>query len=128
MKLQPIIDNGGPQPIINALKFLNQSQYTTVGDFLKSLSDSDLAFLMDYIKQVQNGDLGIALKWVCCLADAVALAEGLPIDEPEIYRVQHLMVVLTFENLFRSGTIDFIRNLASLGQSTDFEKMASIKK
>ena len=67
------------------------------------------------------------LESIVLLGEMLAQAEGIPLNGPDVQRTANLMILLTFEDLFRKGVIEFDRTQATLFGSLEGLNIARLK-
>ena len=115
--------DGVPEIIRVVARKLNSAEYYTVGRVLRELSDSQVEELFDMTLKASNGIDGKPLKILVCLAEIMAQAEGVNIDQPDVTRTTNFMVMVSLEKQARDGTLVFYRERATLGPEVNLDKL-----
>jgi len=128
VNLQAIVDSKYPAVIRAAAAKLMERQYLDVGTFLKELPQSDLEDLSGRCSRVithidSDADFDSLILLGCMLCQA----EGGALEGTVQSRTSNLMILITFEELFRKGVVEFHREKATLCNEVLDEGLARIK-
>ncbi len=128
VSLQAVVESDYPGVIRAIARQLLQSQYLDVGTFLRELHHADLSELVGYCNRITlMEDREYELDSIVLLAEMLAQAEGAPLDLPDPSRAANLMILLTFEDLYRKGLIEFQHEQATLGRDLVDSTIARLK-
>jgi len=129
VNLQNVADSDDQIAIVRlAATKLLKTPYLDVGTFLKELSKPDLDELVGYCNALtMKIDTEGMLESLVLLGEMLAQAEGTPLNEPDVQRTANLMILLTFEDLYRKGVIEFDRSQATLFGALEDLNIARLK-
>lgn len=113
--LANVLKSEYPAVIRMAAIKLQENAYLDVGSFLKGLNKADLKELNMICSRIAlKQDNEPDFDCIVLLSDMLAQAEGVDLVEHSMERVATLMILISFEELFRNDLIVFKRELATL--------------
>ena len=101
--------------------------YKTVGAVLEGLTNGQLEELIRYAVDIHMGDCGAALDNYVLLAGMLAQAEGLDHNIDPAIHVSNLLILVSFEKMYRNDLIFFDRRKATLAPELNTAKIAVLK-
>lgn len=110
---------------------LLQQPYLTVGEWLAKVSDNDLKLLIEAAEEASGDDVEVEpnspFENVMLISMMLMLAEGLDLEEAEVYENANVFVVmLTMEGMSRKKLVDIDYEHLSFG--SEFKDVVVVKK
>lgn len=131
INLDAVIRSEFPAVIRRTAKTLQEVPYLTVGQFLQSLSDDEIEEIESFVDvsmcvSDEDDDIPFEMESLVLLTEMLATAEGVSIEQPDVTRINALVVLLTLERLKRKGRVVLYYDKMTLGSDNNTAVIARL--